>query len=232
MALVATVGLDYFENGEPLPVVSKVATAGVDYFDQGEWLAVAVAASSGTGVTVTPGLLTLTNTLFAPTVTAERHVAVSPGLLTLAITLLAPIVSITEISRPTSDVSIGGWTTDTGATTNLFDAINETSPSDSDYIRSGTSPSADVVELALGSLNDPGVNTNFRVRYRYGKSEAAGEQIDLTVALVQGTTVIASWAHTNVSDTLATVTQTLTEGEAAGVTNFADLRLRFTAEAA
>jgi hypothetical protein len=45
-----------------------------------------------------------------------------------------------QYARPTSDQSAGTWTTDTGGTTNLYAAIDETSPSDADYIQSIAAP--------------------------------------------------------------------------------------------
>lgn len=167
-----------------------------------------------------------------PSAATATDVTVSPSLLTATLTLFAPTIAITQIAHPTSDVSAGGWTTDTGATTDLYAAIDEATPADDDFIRSPESPTADVCEIALGTLTDPGTDAGFVVRYRYGKSAAGGEQIDLTVSLVEGTTVIASWLHTDVSDTLTTVGQTLSEAEAAEIVDFGDLRLRFEATAA
>lgn len=52
---------------------------------------------------------------------------------------------------PVADVSVGGWTTDTGGTTGLYSRIDEGEPAvDTDYIQSTASPDADRVKLAIG----------------------------------------------------------------------------------
>lgn len=45
-----------------------------------------------------------------------------------------------QVGHASADVSVGTWTTDTGATTNLYQAIDETTPSDTDYIISIATP--------------------------------------------------------------------------------------------
>lgn len=45
-----------------------------------------------------------------------------------------------QLGRPFGDVSDGTWTTDTGATVDLYVAIDETSASDADYIQSIAGP--------------------------------------------------------------------------------------------
>lgn len=65
-------------------------------------------------------------------------------------------------ARPDSDVSAGGWTTDTGGTTNLYTAIDESTTNDADFIKSvGPIPNNDTVELTLTTLGPtvPGTNT-------------------------------------------------------------------------
>jgi len=65
-------------------------------------------------------------------------------------------------ARPDADVSLGGWTTDTGGTTNLFAVLDESTANDADYIKSsGPIPSNDTVEVELTTLAPtvPGTNT-------------------------------------------------------------------------
>lgn len=64
-----------------------------------------------------------------------------------------------QTAYPVSDNSIGNWTTDAGGTTNLYAAIDDTTTNDSDYIKSGTSPVSDTVNLALGALGTPDTGT-------------------------------------------------------------------------
>ena len=131
--------------------------------------------------------------------------------------------------RPDSDVSDGGWTTDLGGTS-LYEAIDETSPGDGDYIRSSESPAAgDVAEVALPAATDPLSSVDHVVRYRYGKDAADGDAIDLIVRLVQGTTVIASWLHEDIAVGFTLAEQTLTAPEADAISDYGDLRVRFEA---
>lgn len=135
-------------------------------------------------------------------------------------------------ARPAADVTDGGWTNESGSNVDLYASIDETSPGDSDYIRSSLQGQggSDTAEVALGPLTDPAGNTNHRVSYRYGKALGDGVgRVDLTVQLVQGTTVIASWTHLDIATGLTTAQQTLGAGQADAITDYTDLRLRFTA---
>lgn len=136
-----------------------------------------------------------------------------------------------QIARPTSDVAAGAWTTQAGGTSNLYATIDESVASDTDFIKSSASPAtADIVKIQLGTLTDPVSSTGHKVRYRYQKSVSGGDQIDLTVRLVQGAaTTIATWTHTNIANGWTDAEQTLTSGEANAITDYADLRLWFEA---
>lgn len=131
---------------------------------------------------------------------------------------------------PTSDISAGNWTPSTGST--LFGTIDELTLSDTDYDQSGLSPvSADVMEVKFQAGGDPGVSNDgadHHIKYRLGKDSTGGDQIDMTVKLYQGATLIHTWTHTAV-DALTTFDQTLSDAEANSITDYSDLRLRFSA---
>lgn len=134
-----------------------------------------------------------------------------------------------QLARPDADVTGSPtWTGDGGETTNLYQRIDEASASDTDYIRSVLDPSADVHEVGLETLTDPASSSDHIVRYR-ARKQAAGDPIDLTVSLMQGATQIAAWTETALATSWSTVTRTLTGGEADAITDYADLRLRFSA---
>jgi len=133
-----------------------------------------------------------------------------------------------QTARPTSDISAGTWTPSTGAV--LWDMLNETTASDADYIQSAVlTATADVSEVALGSLTDPAVSTGHIVRYRYQKSAGLGDVVNLTVSLYQGATLIASATHSGISETTVIGTFTLSAAEADAITAYNQLRLRFSA---
>lgn len=133
-----------------------------------------------------------------------------------------------QIGRPDATVSSGAWAA-TGAAT-LHQAINETTPSDTQYIQSSLSPvTPDVCEVGLGDVVDPTTSSGHFVRYRFAKSAASGDRVDLTVRLKQGATDIVIWDHTDISDSWITVDQPLTSEQADVITNYSDLRLSFEA---
>lgn len=134
-----------------------------------------------------------------------------------------------QLARPITDITDGLWTNEAGSNVNLYASIDETSASDTDYIQSSSSPaSADIAEVGLTSLSDPVSSTGHKVRYRYKKDATGGDQINLTVRLMQGTTEIASWSHTNI-DAITSAEQTLSTGQADSITDYTNLRLRFEA---
>jgi len=139
-----------------------------------------------------------------------------------------------QFGRPSTDTVNESYTDQAAGSTNIFQAIDEVSASEADYIQSAITPTNDVYATKLTSVTDPLVSTGHIVRYRYSKDAAGGAQIDLTVQLRQGYasevsqgTLIASAAHTNISDTWTAGTFTLSGAEADAITNYADLFLRF-----
>lgn len=132
-----------------------------------------------------------------------------------------------QFARPDSTVTAGGWT-GVGVAA-LWDNLNETSASDADYDQTASGPVNDAMEVGLTDVSDPLVGTGHIVRYRLSKDAAAGRTIDITVELRQGTTVIASWVESNVSETFTLFEHTLATAEADAITSYTDLRLRIIA---
>lgn len=128
-----------------------------------------------------------------------------------------------QFGRPISDVTVNGWSTDSWA------QIDETVASDADKTVSPTAPTTtNVLECALSTgLEDPASSTGHVMRYRYQKSAAAGAQIDLTVQLMQGATVIRTDAYTNIANGFVTQTVTLSSSQSDAITNYGDLRYQF-----
>lgn len=140
-----------------------------------------------------------------------------------------------QFARPSTDTTRDNWEEDDGTTTSIYDQIDETVADDTDYIRTGLTPTSDVYVTKLTSVTDPVSSTGHIVRYRYRKDSSAGEQIDITVQLRQGYTnegspgtLIAAQTHTDASGAAWNAgTFTLTAGEADSITDYADLYLRF-----
>jgi len=141
-----------------------------------------------------------------------------------------------QFARPSADTNnVDAYTDQAGGSTNLWDTINESVASDTDYIRTVTDPTNDVIVFALTSLTDPVSSTGHIIRARAGTDQASGgRQIDLTVQLRQGYvsegtpgTLIATLTQTNVSQgSFTTYIYTLSGAEADAITNYASLFLR------
>lgn len=124
-----------------------------------------------------------------------------------------------QLLRPASDISTGSWLTSSG--TDYYALIDETNPVDSDYVYDlGTATS---VEVKFGSGSDPSSSSGHVIRYR-ARNSGAGS---LTAYLYQGATLKAT--HTPVlTDYYQTFIWTLSGAEADSITDYSDLRIRFT----
>jgi len=73
-----------------------------------------------------------------------------------------------QYARPTSDVADGNWLNQASSNVNLYASIDEEVASDTDYIRSGSSPSDDTCTVGLSSISTPAAGTvTMRVRARF-----------------------------------------------------------------
>lgn len=137
---------------------------------------------------------------------------------------------MSQFARTDSVASNPGAWTDLGANT-LWDKIDEIAFNDQDYVQSVNGPVNALVVFTLTNLTDPLVSTGHIVRYRIGKNGLVGMKIDVTVALYQGATLIASWPHLDVQ-AVALFTQTLSTAQADAITDYSDLELQVTANKA
>lgn len=140
---------------------------------------------------------------------------------------VASTVVVIGISSPVSDIATNGWLRHDGASTNLYQAIDEAfAADDGDYIISPVAPTgSDFYETSLVSLTDASVDDFTTVTYRIGSD--FGTVTNVVVTLREGTTVRKTWTHTNVS-ALTTYSQALSPAEIASIVNWADLRLRIS----
>lgn len=140
--------------------------------------------------------------------------------------------SLPQTAAPASDVSAGTWTTDTGATTNLYAAIDEATANDADYVQSQAGPTgANPLEVALSSLTDPAVSTGHTVRVRAQLDAVTGGALTLRTEVRQGGSALSTpafWDDTP-TGTATTFEHALSGAQADAITDYATLRLRFTA---
>lgn len=143
-----------------------------------------------------------------------------------------------QFARPDGDNSIGAWDDSVGSAvaipSQLYSTIDETSPSDSDYIFSEDDPATSVCNFTLSDVTDPVSSVDHIVRYRYAKENRGGfgtaAVINLTVRLRQGLTVIASTTLTDIGTNEVTGSFTLSGTEADSITDYADLLIEFEAD--
>ncbi len=126
---------------------------------------------------------------------------------------------------PASVVAAGGWTANGGISPTLTSTLRD--PWTGNFDRSSAGPVNDVLEVALDAADPPIDLTQVWVDYTI---KATDPIRTLDVSLVCTSTVIVTWSHAPLPySNYATYSQQLTSTEASNVTNWADLRLRFTA---
>jgi len=137
---------------------------------------------------------------------------------------------MTQYARPDTDAGDGVWLNSAGNNTNLYSYVDETSVNDSDYIESiDSSASADTVILGLSSVSDPENAANHTVFYRAKMAEGMmGGGPDLTVALFQGGSQIATKTDTGLTTSFSDDNLNLSTSEANAITDYGDLRIKFT----
>lgn len=135
-----------------------------------------------------------------------------------------------QFARPSADTVRTAWTEDDSTTDTLWEEINESSPSDADYIKTPAPPGTNEYETLLTSVTDPVSSSGHIMRWRRRKQPASGSaDINLTVRLMQGGTQIVSRADNAIPGSFTDTSYTLSAGEADAITDYADLRLEFVA---
>jgi hypothetical protein len=144
---------------------------------------------------------------------------------------------VAQFGRPASDTTNVGYTSSNAdGTSSLFAFLNESTASDTSYVKSALAPSQDPYVTKLSLLTDPTSSSGHVLRYRVSKDTSGGEQIDMTMQLRQGYTdegtlgtLIAEWPHVNVGSTFSTSVRTLTASEADSITSYGGLYVRSVA---
>lgn len=140
-----------------------------------------------------------------------------------------------QFARPDADTTLGNYQDNAGGTTNIFQAIDESSASDTDFIRSPTSPVNEVYVCRLSDVTDPVSSSGHIIRMRTSTDQSAQEVLDFTQQLrmtyvnegSQGT-LIASQSRNSVSSTTWTDSSyTLSGAEADAITDYTALFFRF-----
>jgi hypothetical protein len=123
-----------------------------------------------------------------------------------------------------SDVSTGNWTPSSGVT--LYGVLDEITPSDADYARSGLNPSSDLMEVKFAGVVPPVDTSNFVVSYRI-KCDA--NQYSSVFLFQPGPGLIQQWFHWPGPTSWTQFDQTVDPANVALITDFSDLRLKVMA---
>lgn len=147
-----------------------------------------------------------------------------------------------QYALPTSDVSKGTWVQFAGdGDADAFDELDEgfgagrgtgSGPDDGTTAwRHGSDIDAgSTIELGLSSVTDPASSTGHVYRTRHTKTNTGGKTLDVTIALYQSTTLIASQVFAGFDTaSYTTHSDTLSSAEADSITNYGALRIRVTA---
>ena len=139
---------------------------------------------------------------------------------------------MTQYARPDADISDGDWLNQSDSNTNLYASIDESSASDSDYIKAtdeGYGSGSDIVcIIGLSDINTPDGDADHKIKYRASDDTGSGA-MSLKVELLEGSTVRKTNTNRRLTSSLATYTINLTTSEASNISDYTNLRLRFTA---
>jgi len=132
-----------------------------------------------------------------------------------------------QILTPFKILTPGNWTGPNGVAPTVAQ-IGEISPNDATFLQSGYHPVNDTMRVQLNGGNAPQAGPVV-LKIRYQKNQTPGvENIDLTVKLYAGATLITTRTYTNIG-AIVEDDYTLTTGEVAAIPNFWDMEVEFTA---
>lgn len=131
-----------------------------------------------------------------------------------------------QFARPDSTVAAGLWEPQGGPST-LWEAVDEVTPSDTDYIEALNGENT-TCELGLTTLTDPGgasTGLDYHLKVRMQGTGSGGPE-RLSIALFEGGTQRAISGSFTSRGSWTTQTYTLSAAEADSISNFADLRVK------
>lgn len=146
---------------------------------------------------------------------------------TLTITFDSSLVLLYQILNPVQDTSLGSWTDQAGGVSNIYQSIDEDTPNDADYVKSPVLPAANTYKFKLESAGDPDIHLHHSITIRFRKPFNVGTTT-LSIRLMEGVTQRASWSET-VTTSWQTITEELSEAEAASITDYTNLYIELEA---
>lgn len=173
-----------------------------------------------------PDSVAVATAIPAPTVVVNQVVTPAPVVLTSAL----PAAKLPQWYRPDGDVANpGGWTDQAGGTTDLWAVLDDEDrdPDNSDYIKKTAAPwgTANYLEVSLTDVAAPAGDDGHIIRSRAWRT--GGGTIFAVCNLLQGATAIKGLSVNLASGVWTDMVVTLSEAEAAAITDYSDLRLQF-----
>jgi hypothetical protein len=134
-----------------------------------------------------------------------------------------------QFARPSADTTVGSWTAN-GGPSNLYECLDEVTASDTDYIDGGSSSTENRIELA--TVTDPVSSAGHVLRVRWQAYGSGGPE-RISLDLYEGTTlIVAAFDNYAPGRAWADDSYTLSAGEANSISDYSDLNVRFTVDAA
>lgn len=132
-----------------------------------------------------------------------------------------------QFARPIADISRGSWTTNSGGTTNLWSALDESAADDTDYVISAIGANS-AYEAQVSSVAPAVIPRAHSIILRGRKDATGGNDKGVDVSLVQGTTILGTQSFPILPFAIQQQVIDIPRAMAAGITNYADLRIRLT----
>ncbi len=142
-----------------------------------------------------------------------------------------------QFARPDTDAdNTGAYTDQGGGSTTIYTTIDESSPSDADYIRTPAGAGTYVYTARLSDVTDPVSSSNHVMRMRSSADQDAQQSVSFTMQLRmtyvnEGSpgTLIATHTRASITSTTWTDTSTTLSGaEADAITDYTALFYRFS----
>ncbi len=151
--------------------------------------------------------------------------------------IVLPSPPSSQTARPDSDAFVGVWEDELGGAVDIYQSIDEVTPSDIDYVTSELDPSQSPYVASLSDVEPPVAASGDRtVRYRYRKGVSGAAVIDVTVELREGYVseaspgaLIASKIHEDVPDAFIDGSFVIA-AEDDTISDYSDLYLRLVAD--
>jgi hypothetical protein len=134
---------------------------------------------------------------------------------------------VANFARPSADISRGSWTTQSGGTANLFATIDEAVADDADFVISAIGANS-TYEVRLSSVAPAIIPRAHLIALRGRKDQSGGNTKGVSVSLVQGATVLGTLDFPDLPFAVTQQNVSIPKAMAAGITNYADLRVRLT----